>query len=115
MGRSGTSPAAHPAVASLQIDHVCAQESLGHTAHVARGEPTGWGRRLLADPARRSLLATVAVIAGLVLQVINLLDVFDGAPAWVWVAVFTAYVLILGVVLTVAYLNIRDARAGRKR
>jgi hypothetical protein len=70
---------------------------------------------MLTGPSRRLTVANVAVAVGLILQVLNQLDVFDGATTWVWIALFTAYTLILAIVLAVAGLNIRDTRARRKR
>ncbi|MGY1711475.1 hypothetical protein ACI8AC_18410 [Geodermatophilus sp. SYSU D00758] len=69
----------------------------------------------MTAPSRRSLLATVAVVAGLALQLVNLLDVFDGAPTSVWITVFAVQALVLADVLVVAYSNVRDARARRRR
>ena len=53
---------------------------------------TGWLSRLMATEDRRTSLATVAVVVGLVLQLMNFLDLFDGAPAWVWAAVLVLLV-----------------------
>jgi uncharacterized membrane protein len=82
---------------------------------MATADRRSWLGRLMATRERRTALATVAVIVGLVLQVMNLLDVFDGAPAWVGAAVLVLLVLVLAVVIAVAVLDVRERRARRPR
>lgn len=55
----------------------------------------------------------MAVVVGPVLQVMNLLDVFDRADAWVGGAVLVLLVLVLAVLIAVAVLDVRERRARR--
>jgi hypothetical protein len=64
-----------------------------HAARVTRAEREGWLRGLLATPERRRALVALALLFSLVIQLMNLLDVFDGAAAGVWIAVIAAQIL----------------------
>ena len=68
-------------------------------------------RRLVATEERRTVLLTLALGVNLVLQVLNLLDVFDGAATWVWIAVFTIQTLLLVVMVIVGVVGIGERRA----
>lgn len=86
-----------------------------HAAHVTRAERKGRLRRLLATPERRRALVALALLVSLVIQVLNLLDVFDGAAAGVWIAVIAAQILLLAVMVVASVLDIRGRRAGPHR
>jgi hypothetical protein len=83
----------------------------GHPRRVTSTDHEGWLRGLVATEERRSVLLTLALGVNLVLQVLNLLDVFDGAPTWVWIAVFTIQTLLLVVMVAVGVVGIRERRA----
>jgi membrane protein implicated in regulation of membrane protease activity len=67
------------------------------------------------DKARRTQLAVSAGILALSLQLLLLVGVLDGAPTWVQIVVFTVYVLLIAVVLTMAILNLEEQRASQER
>jgi hypothetical protein len=81
---------------------------------VTRAERKGRLRKLLATPERRRALVALALLVSLVIQVLNLLDVFDGAAAGVWIAVIAAQILLSAVVVA-SVLDIRGRRAGPHR
>jgi hypothetical protein len=81
-----------------------------HARRVTSAERKGRLRGLVATQERRLTLLSLALGVNLVLQLMNLLDVFDGAPAWVWIAVFTVQGLLLAVLVIVSVFQIRERR-----
>jgi len=75
---------------------------------VIRAEQRGWMRGLMATQARRSTVVTLALFLSLVIQLMNLLDVFDGASTGLWIAVFTIQILLLAVVIIVPVVGMRE-------
>jgi membrane protein YdbS with pleckstrin-like domain len=76
-----------------------------------RAKPKGWMSKVLATQAHRTAVVTLALVLSLVIQVLNLLDVFDGAPTEVGVAVIAIQVLLLAVMVAVSVLNLRERRS----
>jgi hypothetical protein len=85
--------------------------SNGHPPGVTSAEHKGWMRGLVATEERRTVLLTLALGVNLVLQLMNLLDAFDGAPTWVWIAVFMIQTLLLVVMVIVGVVGFRERRA----
>jgi hypothetical protein len=72
-------------------------------------------RSLVATQARRTTVVALALSLNLVIQLMNLLDVFDGAATWVLIAVITITFSLLGVAIVVLVLNLRERRARSDR
>ncbi len=87
----------------------------GHSADVPGMKRTDVWRASSTDKARRTQLAVSAGILALSLQLLLLVGVLDGAPTWVQIVVFTVYVLLIAVVLTMAILNLEEQRASQER
>jgi hypothetical protein len=82
---------------------------------VTRAEHRGWMRSLVATQARRTTVVALALSLNLVIQLMNLLDVFDGAATWVLMTVITITFSLLGVAIVVLVLNLRERRARSDR
>ncbi len=82
----------------------------GHSRRVTGAEREGRMRGLVATQARRTTVVALALSVSLVIQVMNLLDVFDGAPTGVWIAVITIQISLVGVMIAVSVLNLRERR-----
>ncbi|MFW3168935.1 hypothetical protein [Geodermatophilus sp. CPCC 206100] len=74
----------------------------------------GW-RASLTDKAWRIHLAMCAGLLAVSLQLLLLVGVLDGAPTWAQIVVFTVYVLLIAVVLSLAVLNLEEQRSSRER
>jgi hypothetical protein len=72
-------------------------------------------RSLVAPQARRTTVVALALSLNLVIQLMNLLDVFDGAATWVLMTVITITFSLLGVAIVVLVLNLRERRARSDR
>jgi hypothetical protein len=72
-------------------------------------------RSLVATQARRTTVVALALSLNLVIQLMNLLDVFDGAATWVLMTVITITFSLLGVAIVVLVLNLRERRARSDR
>ncbi len=86
----------------------------GHPAHVPGMKRTDGWRDSLTNKARRTRLAMSAGILALSLQLLLVVGVLDGAPTWVRLVVFTVYVVLIAVVLTMAVLDLKEQRASRE-
>src|SRR3954470_5720925 len=83
----------------------------GHPRRMPGGEHQSWMRGLVATQARRATVVTLGLSLNIVIQLMNLLDVFAGAPPWVLIAIFMIQILALGVAIVVLVLNLRERRA----
>jgi hypothetical protein len=72
-------------------------------------------RSLVATQARRTTVVALALSLNLVIQLMNLLDVFDGAATWVLITIITITFSLLGVAIVVLVLNLRERRARSDR
>ncbi len=87
----------------------------GDAARVAGTKQSGWLRWLFATEPRRQTLWFVTVGTSLVLQVLNLAGVFDGAPVVVYVVMAVVYGVLLALLLALLVIRLRERRARRDR
>ena len=73
-----------------------------------------WARGLMATQERRTTVLTLAVALNLVIVLLNLLDVFEGAPTAVSIAVLTLQTVLLLVIIG-ALVVIRRTATTRQR
>jgi membrane protein YdbS with pleckstrin-like domain len=81
---------------------------------VTGADHQNWMQGLVATQGRRTTVLAVALSVNLVIQLMNLLDVFDGAPTWVLIVVFAVQILLLVVIITLLVVNLRESTRQRR-